>query len=357
MAQSTAKMAPLSESARMLKEDSIQALKSGRTDNINNALMHLNLSDQQLASGIDGGMTSNQLVKISKNLTYPQQELRPHTNLTILPRVNENKTVVNGTIIPKNIANLKTYENLTLGIKIQYPSHWEKSDESRSTVTFSSPLKGYSDFYRENVNVVVLYSRNMSLDATVNTLINYDKRSYNNFTLLNDSNVKNSIINTTLDGYPARKIVYTYNNLLHRLELKGMDVIAIKGNKAYVFSYSAEPSSYDYYLSMIQKMIGSLQLELSPYENPTLGISIQYPHSWNINERFGSVIGGITAIKFTSPYENGADPFREYLSIETFNFTNMQLNKIPTGEESKPHFKIIQSANTTLSGSTAYIKI
>jgi hypothetical protein len=100
-------------------------------------------------------------------------------------------------------------------------------------------------------------------------------------------------------------------------------------------------------------MIDSYKLEFFQYENPSLGITVQYPSDWEIDEQSGAE--GETIVKFTSP-QIGTDKFQEYLNVRVSpNFHNNSTNNIRSGDESRIGFKLLeQSDASTLNGNPSH---
>ncbi len=73
-----------------------------------------------------------------------------------------------------------------------------------------------------------------------------------------DFKIVESDTNATLGGNPAYKLVYT--GVEEGIDLQAMLILTIKGDKAFIISYIAEPSKFSYYLPTLQKMISSLQI-------------------------------------------------------------------------------------------------
>ncbi len=157
----------------------------------------------------------------------------------------------------KNSSNFSTYENPIFGIKILYPSNWDKQENSSSSnnstlydiVTFSPPLKNSSNI----IGKLAVKVDNIS-DIKPTTLANYTDAIISD--LKQDFRVTES--NTTLAGNPAYKILYT--GLEESVDLQAMLVMAIKGDRAYIISYTAEPENFSYYLPTVQKMIDSFEI-------------------------------------------------------------------------------------------------
>jgi hypothetical protein len=154
--------------------------------------------------------------------------------------------------------NFLTYDNPMFGIKILYPSNWEKqentsssSDNSsiRDVVAFSPPFRNTSDI----VGKLIVQVDNI-LDIKPITLANYANDTVSD--LKQDFRVRQS--NATLAGNPAYKIEYT--GLEANVDLQAMMVLTIKGDRAYIISYTAEPEKYSYYIPTVQKMIDSFEI-------------------------------------------------------------------------------------------------
>jgi eukaryotic-like serine/threonine-protein kinase len=158
----------------------------------------------------------------------------------------------------KNSSNFLTYENPIFGIKILYPISWDKQENTSSSnndstlfdiVTFSPPFKNSSDI----IGKLVVKVHDIS-DIKPITLAKYANDSISD--LRQDFRVNES--NATLASNHAYKIVYT--GLEANVDLQAMMVMTIKGDRAYIISYIAEPEKYSYYLPTIQKMIDSFEI-------------------------------------------------------------------------------------------------
>ena len=157
-----------------------------------------------------------------------------------------------------NSNNFLTYENPIFGTKILYPANWDKQENTSSSndnstltdlVAFSPPFKNNSDI----VGKLIVQVDNISNIKPI-TLANYANNTISD--LRQDFRVSES--NATLAGNPAYKIVYT--GLEASIDLKAMMVMTIKGDRAYIISYTAEPEKYSYYLPTVQKMIDSFEI-------------------------------------------------------------------------------------------------
>jgi eukaryotic-like serine/threonine-protein kinase len=154
--------------------------------------------------------------------------------------------------------NFLTYVNPIFGIKILYPANWDKQENTSSSkdnstlidiVAFSPPFKNTSDI----VGKLIVQVDNIS-DIKPKTLAEYVNDTVSD--LRQDFRVSES--NATLAGNLAYKIVYT--GLEANVDLQAMMVLTVKGERAYIISYTAEPEKYSYYLPTVQKMIESFEI-------------------------------------------------------------------------------------------------
>jgi len=156
-------------------------------------------------------------------------------------------------------ANFPTYQNSTFGIKIQYPSNWEKQENGTSQDTHTDLVTFNPPTINSNASLTVTVDD--IADSPGTTLAQYAsdeigslKQQYanNDFKLIES---KSSII---LAGLPAYRIVYA--SVDQNTTTKDMEIGAIKGHKAYILTYEAGPNEYDKYLPIALKMIDSFQI-------------------------------------------------------------------------------------------------
>jgi eukaryotic-like serine/threonine-protein kinase len=151
-------------------------------------------------------------------------------------------------------ANLLTYQNSTFGIKIQYPSNWEKQengtrqDTQTDIVTFLSPLINS----RANLDVSI---DDISGEKGI-SLTQYANQSI--AAVPDVKLIASNTNNVVIAGLPAYRTVYssTDGNTI----LKTMEIGVMKGNKVYIVTYEAAMQEYAKYLPIIQRMIGSFQI-------------------------------------------------------------------------------------------------
>ena len=153
--------------------------------------------------------------------------------------------------------NFLTYQNTTYGIKIQYPSNWDKEENGTKQDTETDIVT----FFRPASN------SNASLDVTIDDIsdekgipltqyasdsISDLKQSFKDFKLVG------STTNNVLSGLPAYKSIYTYSD--EKTIFKDMEIGTIKGDKAYILTYEAGANDYDNYLPIMQQLINLFQI-------------------------------------------------------------------------------------------------
>lgn len=153
-----------------------------------------------------------------------------------------------------NNNNFLTYQDSTLGIKIDYPAGWTHELHAASLVTFLASLESDSNTYPAGLGVKVQYmtsSKNISLNEITKVQIKNLTQDHPDFKLIESTDYK-------LGGNNAHKIVFTATDN-KKNERKAMQIWTLRGDKAYLITYKAEPGKYTRYLPMIQKMVDSFQ--------------------------------------------------------------------------------------------------
>jgi hypothetical protein len=244
---------PSIQTTRLLVSDAIQALRDGDT---NKALIHLNLADQQLST------------QFPNNKTSSSSSSQINTNTTATPSNNNNN----------NTNNFLTYDNPTLGIRMQYPSNWSSieygynSTTNNTVVRFLSPSKtgselgnvsGVSGNFVPYLDVFVFDSKNMSLDQIVEGRIKYFSNNTDfaiheskQYALNNGSNNKNKNNNKQ----PAYMLDYSATVGGDELFRK-MQVYTMFDSKVFVITFTSQQASFINYTPIVQKMINSFVLQ------------------------------------------------------------------------------------------------
>jgi hypothetical protein len=186
----------------------------------------------------------------------------------------------------------QTYENMTVGIRVKYPSNWNML-ENLGNISGNSIV---ADFYNTGINATRGYSENMNIivlnqsdyleslmkksltagsdsfaiqptrpvasiedtsktakflvDETLNSTIAHLRQTFGNVTLLQS-------IPTVISGLPGYQITYLITD--NQTDIKQTQAWTFKDNKWYVVTYSAQPSAY-YSPAMAINIINSLVL-------------------------------------------------------------------------------------------------
>ena len=157
-----------------------------------------------------------------------------------------------------NNGSFSLYKNPIQGIKILYPSFWEKFENKSSSdkngtltnvVRFSPPHKNGAEL----AATLDIKLDNISGIKSI-TLANYSEEITSD--LGQDFKVAES--NVTLAGYPAYKLLYT--GLENNVDLQAMMVITLKDGMAYIINYTAEPEQYSHFLPTVQRMLDSFKI-------------------------------------------------------------------------------------------------
>ena len=148
-----------------------------------------------------------------------------------------------------------TYEDITTGISIQFPSNWEKSVNLNNFVTFRAPPETDTRVYPAALGLKIqeLTSQNVPLQEVTKVQMSELKKTNPDLKISESSS-------TTLAGKPAHKVVFsaTDNDQVKR---KALQLWTVVDNKAILITYKAQPDIYSSYLPTIEKMINSFQIK------------------------------------------------------------------------------------------------
>ena len=169
----------------------------------------------------------------------------------------------------------ETYENMTAGIRVKYPSNWATL-ENLGNISGNNIIADFYNTginatrgYSENANVVVLnqseYLESLMkkyltagsgpfaiqptrpviedasktakflVDETLNSTIDHLRQTFGNATLLQS-------IPTVISGLPGYQITYLITD--NQTDIKQTQAWTFKDNKWYVITYSAQPTAY-----------------------------------------------------------------------------------------------------------------
>jgi serine/threonine-protein kinase len=112
---------------------------------------------------------------------------------------------------------------------------------------FKSPKEDPSDIVSESVGISLFAIPKVELDQFMNGVMNNLKMKNPDLSVIESTPTK-------LAGKDAHKVVYYLRGKKH------MTIITRKENKAYQVMYAAEPTKYDTYLPIVQKMLDSFKI-------------------------------------------------------------------------------------------------
>ena len=163
-------------------------------------------------------------------------------------------------------STFKLYENPTFGIRMQYPSGWEKVDPGQIShestfniiVGFVSPKESASDTSPPAAISIGIHNlsssssyQNTTLDQYTDVHINAVRREQESLVESTTTTLSAGSNNNTL----AHKVVYVNSQ-----GQEVMQVWTIKENKAYHITYAADVARYPDYLPLAQKIIDSFEI-------------------------------------------------------------------------------------------------
>jgi hypothetical protein len=143
-----------------------------------------------------------------------------------------------------------TYEDTTKGVTISYPVDWYFEDRGPTGITFFIPKQSESDLSNAGVNLRIKETNN-TLQRYTENRINGFKNAFPDFKLESSSPYD-------LNGSPGHKIIFTVKE--KEQTIKSMQIWTIINKIAYDITYKNNPSTFDKYTSIIERMANSLRI-------------------------------------------------------------------------------------------------
>lgn len=146
-----------------------------------------------------------------------------------------------------------TFEDISLGIAIEYPNNWERSKISQDQVTFIAPRETDLPSFPAGMGIRShnLSSFNNTLDSLAREIITDLDRDNEDFTLLSSGP-------TNLNDLDAYEIYFSATDD-KEAKRSAMQLIVKPENLVYVITYKAYPELYESYMPIIQNMLDSLK--------------------------------------------------------------------------------------------------
>lgn len=182
-----------------------------------------------------------------------------------------------------------TYSSYDDNVSIQTPEGWnlKENPQPGTQATFFSPKEGAGDKFIENVGLQVsdLSAKpSVTLDEIVKAWIDQSKSEFpDSFKVVSEDK-------TTLGGIEAVKVISQAKDNIS--VLKAMTVFALKDNKAYILTYSAEEKSFEKFLDGFNQIINSFEfgevtLEWETFKNNEMGYAVKHPKGWTAKDGSG----------------------------------------------------------------------
>ena len=150
------------------------------------------------------------------------------------------------------VENYKVFRSTPLGFSMEYPKFWEKSSSNKDGIAvFVSPAEGYSDQHSESLSVQS-FAPDMAYNDYVRGYVSDLETSVKNYKLVSEKEIE-------LAGEKAYQIVYESTSDDGEEQLRFMQIFAEHNGKIFVLTYIGEFSSYSYFLTDVEKMIGTFK--------------------------------------------------------------------------------------------------
>lgn len=133
---------------------------------------------------------------------------------------------------------------------ITYPPEWELKTNPQLEILLSSPLSGADDNFADNFNL-------LKQDLTG---LNEDLQLFDSVTKAQTTNAlgKDAILDSKNEGNHCSLV---FKGIYDGRQLKWKQIYYIKGQTAYVLTYTAEEKNYDKYSGVAESIFNSFKLK------------------------------------------------------------------------------------------------
>ena len=156
-------------------------------------------------------------------------------------------TTVVGASPITNTTSFTAYENVTEGIKIDYPKDWTLIRQYG--LNFLSPKESSADTFREGLIVSKGEIVNEAIAKLADRVIRYYNSSLRDFHLIDSKGIM-------FHDSPAHSLIYTFS-IPNNGTIKTYEFGTTEHNRIHVFRYTAQENKFDSYLPIINRMIDS----------------------------------------------------------------------------------------------------
>ena len=143
------------------------------------------------------------------------------------------------------------YRSSPLGFRVEYPETWTKQvDTEQHSAAFFTPMEGFGDVYRESFAVSYEELGEQEFEE-------FFAQYYGSFPAVFPGYSEEEKSEVLIDDKEAYKIVFKSSSTEEdeEAELKILQYIIRYEDRVYFITYSAHPSSYDYFLPFVNTML------------------------------------------------------------------------------------------------------
>jgi hypothetical protein len=159
-------------------------------------------------------------------------------------------------LIPLQVMNSDWKTLVQPEYSIKYLTTWEldQSGQMGSSFILFSSLESADDQFRDNINLLVqnLEGLNIDLDAFTSLSEEQIQSFGENAKLFESTRVKTKKVE-------YQKIIYASDMDVYKLKFE--QYYFVQNEKAYILTFTAEQSKFDYYLALAEEMMNSFKLK------------------------------------------------------------------------------------------------
>jgi hypothetical protein len=183
---------------------------------------------------------------------------------------------------------LLDHENFDIGMRVKYPSDWNKTEEPYYRTLYSeahpsikfSPRAQNDSTQPSNELRIYSYLSNGSLDEEVNQAINDYTQPYGR----PEFELREKPMDVSTSTLPFKMLNYSYDNISGN-KTNAVELMTKSNDKIYSLIYSADEDDFPEYLPFVNITTKSLEpFELLDHENFDIGMRVKYPSDWNKTE-------------------------------------------------------------------------
>ena len=145
------------------------------------------------------------------------------------------------------------YYSKSDGFSLVFPPGWARKENVMGTTVMAMRPEEAGEEFRENVNVVV------ERLASPMDVGEYLSLSLANLSRLLAEGAELEVADAELGGAPAKRIIY--ETTLGQVRVKGLLVLAVKGQRGYAMTCSATPETFETFRPTFDEIAGTFRFE------------------------------------------------------------------------------------------------